>query len=205
MKHDMSRELFEYWTKLRGSRKAPMRLELDPSAIASLLSNTFVLERLDPVTYNYRLAGTRICSYHTKELRSTSFIDQWGGKDKETLESLLYTITEDAAGAVIGYVAYARDDVKVPFEALLLPLARGNGSFDRVIGITAPMADEYWVGVLPIQSAKIKSVRLLWPVGLPKYNKETSNTQFPAKFGESQLDAATEARPNFKVIKGGLS
>jgi len=167
MKHEMTRALYTYWTKLRGSRRAPMRLELDPSAIAPLLGNTFVLERRDPLSYNYRLAGTRICSYHDLELRGRCFLDQWQPFDRQTMESLLQAATNDAAGAVIGYKASARPDLEVNFEMVLLPLARDNGTYDRVIGVAAPLTTAYWVGIMPIVDLEIKTVRYLWPDDMP--------------------------------------
>ncbi|MFV2093426.1 MAG: PAS domain-containing protein, partial [Hyphomicrobiales bacterium] len=163
----MTRALYEYWSELRAARRAPMRLELDPRAIAPLLGNAFVLERLNPRTYKYRLAGTRVCSYHDLELRGRSFLDQWQPFDRQTMESLLQAATNDAAGAVIGYEAFARRDLKVAFEMVLLPLARDNGTFDRVIGVTAPLSTAYWVGIMPIIDLEIKSVRYLWPDDMP--------------------------------------
>jgi len=212
MKHEMTRALYKYWTQLRGTRRAPMRLELDPSAIAPLLGNAFVLERLDPLTYNYRLAGTRICSYHDLELRGRSFLDQWKPFDRQTMESLLQAATNDAAGAVIGYEAYARRDLKVSFEMVLLPLARDNGTFDRVIGVTAPLGTAYWVGIMPITDLEIKSVRYLWPEDMPipaggettakSNNNDIANGKTPA----AALPALTDEhgpKHIFEVIKGG--
>jgi len=57
MKHPSNRELFEYWNMLRGERLAPERADIEPSAIRTILGDTFVLERdgwKDPV---FRLAG----------------------------------------------------------------------------------------------------------------------------------------------------
>lgn len=212
MKHEMTRALYEYWTDLRGTRRAPMRLELDPSAIAPLLGNAFVLERLDPQTYKYRLAGTRICSYHDLELRGRSFLDSWQPFDRQTLESLLQAATNDAAGAVIGYDAFARRDLKVAFEMVLLPLARDNGTFDRVIGVAAPLSTAYWVGIMPIIDLEIKSVRYLWPDDMP-IPASIEKLPIPDRSAVAERDipapavpvAANNQNPKhiFEVIKGG--
>lgn len=200
MKHEMTRQLFDYWSTLRGNRKAPMRLELDPSAIAPILGNSFVLERTNPVSFNYRLAGTRICSFHSRELRGKSFIEQWNPSDHESLTAILRTVTEDAAGAVVGYNARARRDLAVPFEMVLLPLARDNGEFDRVIGLETPLASAYWVGVMPIISLEVKSVRYLWPDGVPVEPVQDIKRALP----EAPVPKVSNSpRAMLKVIRGG--
>ena len=202
MKHENSRTLHRYWNRLRGHRRAPMRLEIDPGAIAAILGNAFVLERLDPVAYRYRLAGTRVCSYLGKELRGTSFPAQWADDERDTVENLLYTITEDAAGALIGLTAHGGTGRTAPLELMLLPLARDNGALDRIIGTVSTLRPSDWVGALPVTRLEIKSIRLLWPDGKPLVGRSGGtgvgianppiNTDLPP------------ARTPLRVIEGGL-
>ena len=42
--------LYGYWNELRAGRLAPQRLEIEPSRIAGILSETFMLERIDAGT-----------------------------------------------------------------------------------------------------------------------------------------------------------
>ncbi len=44
MKHAASRALHAYWDRLRGTRAAPDRADLDPGAIRSLLGDVYLLE-----------------------------------------------------------------------------------------------------------------------------------------------------------------
>src|SRR4051812_13786849 len=39
--------LYGYWNEVRAGRLAPQRLEIEPSRIAGILSETFMLERID--------------------------------------------------------------------------------------------------------------------------------------------------------------
>lgn len=199
MKHETTRTLHSYWNELRGRRRAPLRLEVDPASIAAILGNAFVLERTDPVSYSYRLAGTRVCGYHGRELRGTSFAEHWAADERETMVNLLYTVTEDASGAVIGFSAHAPNGRKAPFEMLLLPLARDNGLLDRVIGTVAPLSDQSWIGSVPISRLQIKSIRLVWPDGTPSlgHGQEfaPSHSPIPA--------AAAEQRRGLTLIEGG--
>ena len=55
--------LYSYWNEVRAGRLAPQRLEIEPSRIAGILSETFMLERIDAASYQYRLAGTRLSEH----------------------------------------------------------------------------------------------------------------------------------------------
>ena len=79
MKHASSRQLYEYWSRLRGNRMAPERSDIDPSEIRQILGNTFILEVRHPIDYVYRLAGTRICSAYCRELKGQEFLPLWPG------------------------------------------------------------------------------------------------------------------------------
>ena len=39
--------LYSYWNEVRAGRLAPQRLEIEPSRIAGVLAETFMLERVD--------------------------------------------------------------------------------------------------------------------------------------------------------------
>ena len=47
MRKPSTRELFNYWNELRGTRSAPERRDIDPTRIRHALANTFILEAVD--------------------------------------------------------------------------------------------------------------------------------------------------------------
>jgi hypothetical protein len=57
MKQASSRELFGYWTAKRGTRPAPERGEIEPSAIRRALGDVFILEFDRHQSHPFRLAG----------------------------------------------------------------------------------------------------------------------------------------------------
>ena len=61
MREAISQTLYGYWNDIRAGRLAPKRFEIEPSQIAGMLPDTFILERIDNETSRFRLAGTRIC------------------------------------------------------------------------------------------------------------------------------------------------
>ena len=73
MKHGVTQTLYNYWDNLRGARPAPNRSEVDPGEIRGLLGDTFILETNGPQDVRYRLAGTRLCSAHCRELKGRNF------------------------------------------------------------------------------------------------------------------------------------
>src|SRR4051794_24073887 len=92
MKQKTLHTLYGYWNEVRAGRLAPQRLEIEPSRIAGILSDTFMLERIDAATYQFRLAGTRLCELFGSELRGKSFLDGWSELDRPLLTRDLATI-----------------------------------------------------------------------------------------------------------------
>ena len=72
MKLNGSIELFQYWNRLRGTRPAPRRTEIEPSDIKTLLADTFILEQDSRGLPVFRLAGTRLCALFGRCLLYTS-------------------------------------------------------------------------------------------------------------------------------------
>ncbi|MHA1523814.1 MAG: PAS domain-containing protein [Alphaproteobacteria bacterium] len=199
MKNKTSQALYKYWNEVRGQRIAPKRLELDPVSIAPILRNVFILERRTPTDYHFRLAGTSLCAYLGGELRGRSFATLWRRHDHEALESLLYSVTEDACGGTAQFTGYARGERAVPMELLLLPLMRENGTLDRVVGTMVPLAKPYWLGMWPLLRLEMGESKLLFPNGETKPAQAATAGQRPG-FGGPENSAA---KSRFRVINGG--
>jgi hypothetical protein len=152
MKHRSSRELFAYWNVQRGTRAAPTRADIEPSAIRQILGDTFVLEADGPGHYPFRLAGTRLCALFGRELKGESFIKLWQGSTASAMRDLTAAVVEEQAGIVAQVTATAANDQFLPLslELLLLPLAYQTRPEARILGAMAPMTVPYWLGVKSI-------------------------------------------------------
>ncbi|MHC5653000.1 PAS domain-containing protein [Stappia sp.] len=165
----MTQRLYAYWDGLRDERPAPDRNEIEPGQIRGLLGDTFILELVNRDTYRYRLAGTRLCSLHCRELKNRNILRGWSSEDHEALGTLLAAVTEDAAAAVLGIAGFTERKQAVEMEMLLLPLHIPGEGCSRVLGSCVALEQPYWAGMHPILSQTIKSVRLLWPDERPSF------------------------------------
>lgn len=177
MKHTINRTLYQYWDELRGSRIAPNRSEIDPGRIRTLLGDTFILEAVDKDTYRYRLAGTRLCSTHCRELKGRNFLRGWGDQDREAMATMLAAITEDAAAAVLGIDGHTERKHALKMEMLLLPLQVPGEGRSRILGACAYFERPYWLGLHPILNQSISSLRLIWPDERPHFLSHGSDVR----------------------------
>ena len=201
MKHRKTTELYEYWNKLRADHVAPKRSTLDPQKISSLLGDIFILERKSSVEYTFRLAGTRLCSAFGRELRGLNLPELWTGADRENMETLLYSVTEDASAAVVGLESVSTKGNHLPMELILLPLFQDNGRLNRILGGLVPLESAYWIGVDPLVKQSIKSLRLIMPEGHHTLDVVEIGNSAPA-FGRA---VPTRTAVNLRVIDGGLA
>ncbi|MBB4301698.1 hypothetical protein GGD81_000715 [Rhodobium orientis] len=171
MKLAATRRLYDYWSRLRGDQPAPERRDIEPSDIREILGDTFILEAAGSQTYPFRLAGTRMCAAFCRELKEREFLRLWQGRDREAVATMLAAVTEDAAAAVFGFKGHTETGKSLNFELLLLPLRFGEmtGTYSRVLGTCTPVEQPYWLGIQPIMTQEIVSVRLIWPDEKPYF------------------------------------
>ncbi|PLX34867.1 MAG: PAS domain-containing protein [Hyphomicrobiales bacterium] len=201
MKHRNSKALYEYWNELRGAHVAPKRSELDPQAIAPLLGDIFILERRTSVEYCFRLAGTRLCSAYGRELRHMNLVEMWTGQDRENIETLLYSVTEDGAAAIVGLDAVSAKGNHLPMEMVLLPLFQDNGRLNRVLGGLVPLKSAYWIGVDSLIKQQVKSLRLI----MPERSQAAKVVQAGRPHSDFGRSVPTRTSVNLRVIDGGLA
>lgn len=163
--HQSTKQLYEYWNRRRGTRPAPSRAEIEPSDIRDILPDTFILS-IEGGRTSWRLAGTRVCSLHCRELKERDFLADWLGRERETIDSLLQAIIAEAAVTVLQFQGSAGRSVPLNVEMVLMPLST-FGRANRILGAMGPLDDPYWIGIQPPSNRKIGNTRLLWPSGTP--------------------------------------
>jgi hypothetical protein len=179
MKHATSRELYDYWQRLRRIRPAPRRSELEPSDIRTILGDTFILEASSRDAFPIRLAGTRWCALYGREMKSEDFLDLWSADDRNAIATLATAVSTDAAGAVISFEGRTERGRRLACELMLLPLYHAGPDYDRILGSCAAFERPYWLAKEPIVSQGLTSLRLLWPDEQPHFMRRQVGSAAP--------------------------
>jgi hypothetical protein len=175
MKHLTSRELYDYWNRVRRGRPAPRRNEIEPGDIRRILADTFILEAAGRDRFPIRLAGTRMCGMYCREIKGGNFLDLWTANDRNAIATLATAVAADAAAAVITLEGRNARGKAVACEVLLLPLLHAGPDYDRILGSCAPLERPYWLGTEPVVRQTLVSLRLLWPNEQPSFMRRTSD------------------------------
>ena len=206
MRFKTSKILYAYWDELRGCRIAPRRFEIEPSRISDILPETFILEKVTPKGYRYRLAGTRVCDRLGQQFRGMDFLSCWSRDDQIDLARDMDTVTQQGAVLVADVEARYRDGKRVKYEFLILPLLHTNRSIDRYMGVVSAGSHACGINQGPLTSLKLKNTHLQWPVNNDHGQYEDGLSQTPVF--ETHVRHARIVRidqRSFRVYDGGLS
>ena len=164
MKHQATRDLFDYWNGLRRGRAAPDRAEIAPTAIREVLADTFMLEVDPDHDYPIRLAGTRFNGLFDAEQKGRPFLALWRAEERRNIAAVLMTVADGACPVVAGGVAVpAGQGESASFEFLFLPLRHQGKTHARILGIVPPAGARgpAWLGLLPPGPMALRSLRIV--------------------------------------------
>lgn len=204
MKLSTSHQLYNYWNDVRAGRLAPRRFEIEPSRIAAILPDTFILERIDSSTSRFRLAGTRICEAFVAEFRGINIFDMFSPVDRVTLKQTFATIAGDGAVGVVTFEGATESGKTVEFEMLIVPLIHTNDTLDRFLGSIAPLAHPQWLGHEPVTISRLKGQQIIWPEGRPHAVVDAMQRQTPFMPHVRNARIVRVDRRQFRVYEGGL-
>ncbi|MGO4683416.1 PAS domain-containing protein [Hyphomicrobium sp. 2TAF46] len=205
MKEAVSQSLFTYWNDLRGDRSAPRRFEIEPSAIAQQLPDTFILERVDYATMRFRLAGTRISEAFGMDLRGKNLFGLFSEEDSSILQRQMSLITSQAAVGVFEISASDGQGRSASFEITILPLMHTREVVERYLGSVAPINRPQWLGLVPLTHRSLVRHKLIWPDGAVRSEIENLDRQTPFYPTVREARIVKSARRQFRVYEGGLS
>lgn len=146
MRHRTSELLYSYWMEVRAGRLAPRRVDIEPSRIAAILPDTFIIEHVNPCTYRFRLAGTRLCERLGMELRGTGFLGLWSPGDQKIIQRQLTLIASTGAAGLFDTHATTTGDRATDGELIVLPLSNTAGEINRFMGAWSPLDAVQWYG-----------------------------------------------------------
>jgi len=205
MKEAVSRQLYSYWNAMRGERLAPKRFEIEPSQIAKILPDTFILERINPETARFRLAGTRICEAFAAEFRGVNIFDLFCLEDKITLQREFSVIARQGAVGVFEIEGGTKSARKVRFEIVVTPLMHTREVVDRYLGSITSIDPPAWLGSELISERRLIGHDLIWPDGRPHTLTDAKARQSPFMPSMHNARLVRVDRRQFRVYDGGLS
>jgi hypothetical protein len=191
MQQPTSRQLYAYWDHVRNGRVAPRRFEIEPSMIAAVLPETFIVEGTGALGYRFRLAGTRICEQFGRELRGADLLSLWEGDHRDAVASLLRNVVADGVVGHGRFRAYGCSNRQASFEFVLLPLIHTGDVINRVLGAITAIEPPFWLGAEPLLRQEIVELNLHWPDGHPSASSPAG-------------EVISIGSRRFRVLEGGL-
>lgn len=135
-------EIYAYWDKLRGEAAAPMRGQIEPTAIRYALPDLFMLEASPEGDLTFRLVGTRICAMFGRELRGHSFHELWAGGPVSNPIEIAQGVILYESPVLMNLMGFFDDGETFRFEMLLLPIRSAEGLCDRLLGALVPASGQ---------------------------------------------------------------
>lgn len=205
MKSKVTQILYAYWNEVRQGRQAPRRFDIEPARIGSILPDTFILERIDQDTFNFRLAGTRITERFGDNLRASNVLAGWNPADRETFRRLLSDLCEKGSVELVRFEAESSAGPVAEYEMIMLPLVHTRGTIDRVLGSIACLSESAWGRREPHTLRKLVETEHIWPDGRPYAAVHQIDRQAPFLPQVRTARIVRQDRRQFRVYDGGLA
>lgn len=203
MRQTTSQILFEYWNEVRGGRVAPRRFEIEPARLTAVLSETFLVERLAPGRYAYRLAGTRICDQLGEEMRGLPLLDGFAESDRQTVIRQLEGPVTGGAALVLQLGLGDTPGRLVRFEALVLPLVHTGSAVSRFLGAMSAIDPPAWLGTRPLPHRTLAGFELVWPETSPAHEATEKADELPPLRVLPNARVVRAGRRMFRILDGG--
>lgn len=212
MRHKSTQALYNYWNEVRGERRAPLRLEMEPQRLGDLLLDAFILEHVDRETFRCRLAGTRISQRFGMDLRDVNFLELWSGNDRAMLQYHLTKSTDygrvsvftaEAQVANLSLAAEAPLQIAT-YELLVLPLVHTGRAMDRLLCVLVPLDAVPGTEDARISRLSMQAAEAIWPTG-ESADDTDQDRQSPLYPHVRNSRLVRNGRRLFRVYDGGLN
>ena len=215
MRNKTSQILFDYWNIVRDGRIAPKRIEIDPSALSKILSQTLILEVVDGNNFPFRIAGTGICEFLGAEMRGRNFMGLWNTVDRRNFRSAFDAALSTGAPVTASVLSHGRTAITHNSELLLLPLHDHKGRLSRLLGSWSQdtSASAVGFGSRPVDTHRLTEISNQWP----STTSATTSAQTPSPkmfqneeppatlYSDMSMRIVRRERRQFRVLDGGLS
>jgi hypothetical protein len=163
MKHPSIRELFNYWDERLAGRAVPERADIEPSAIRSVLADTFILSFEPGIGHPFRVAGTRVCALFGRDIKGEAFLDLFAHAARGEMRHLIAIVAHECVGVVASASELRAVGGGPALELLLLPLGYHGRTDARLLGALAPSEAPAWLGTRVLCDLVPGAYRFLGP------------------------------------------
>ncbi|MBO9413360.1 MULTISPECIES: PAS domain-containing protein [unclassified Ruegeria] len=130
------RQAEAYWTALLTGDSVPMRAQIDPRGLESILEYTFILERIAPGLARFRLAGSHLNKLAGMEVRGMPLTAFFEAEAREQVTDTLEQVFGGPTIAELGLMSTgALGRLRLEARMILLPLKSDLGDISRVLGV----------------------------------------------------------------------
>jgi hypothetical protein len=158
MFHLNTEQLIDYWRARRGADPVPRRSSIDPTHVLNLLPQLFMLGRLGPGQYQFRLAGDFVGELHGRALRQQDFLHLWQAEDRTSLQMALEAVRRRGEPLVVTCHAQAQAVPAMRMEIALTPVSGSNGEVNRFLGLYQPTSPVAKLMGQPVTSLSIRAI-----------------------------------------------
>ncbi|MEO0923899.1 MAG: PAS domain-containing protein, partial [Pseudomonadota bacterium] len=132
--HELS-AFIDYWQNMRRGQDVPLRTEIDPRGFESLLSNSFIAEKVTPGLARMRVAGAELSKLLGMEIRGMPISSLIDADDQTRLSDAIVELFERPAIVQIELISRDRFDTQ-PLQGtmVILPLRSDLGDISRALG-----------------------------------------------------------------------
>jgi len=159
MQHKTTELVWSYFNRIRNGASAPLRADIEPSALKTALPDVFLLEMAQDGAVRFRLAGTRVCSIMGRELRGEDFNLLWCRTDRHKMKLACEAVLVNRLPLMVASHAIGDDDAarERHCDMLLLPLFSRPHVCDRLFGSLVEVRSD---GLRSEQFSLLKADRL---------------------------------------------
>lgn len=159
MQLPVTRDLHDYWDRLKGAGAAPDRADIDPFAIRHILADTFIIEADAERRFPLRLCGARVNALWLGEQKGCPFLGWWGARRRHDVAEAIRQVIDKETPLVAHVRAIAGRAEPASLELLLLPLRHFGARRSRILGSLAPVQPPAWLGFCPIGQLELVASR----------------------------------------------
>ncbi len=155
------KEMKDYWHSLRAGRMVPLRSEVDPREIAGSLECGFIVERTQPGSVRFRLAGSHLSDLMGMEIRGMPIRSFIKTTERASFDQQIERVFQGPEAHEYRLISDTEFGAPLTATLIMLPLKSETGEIDRAVGC---LLTQGFVGQGPrrfrVQDVSITDLRL---------------------------------------------